>query len=320
MASTERSVWRSVRRRACPNSTSVRRTDTTHQPSSERNRSIAGKVIVVTGASSGIGRETALLLGKQRARLVLVARRKDHLEQIRREVEPAGARVLNLPLDLTDRDAVHEMISRTNEEFGRIDVLINNAGFGFFGTVEKTPHIVVREIFALNFEAPLFASQLVIPTMRAQGNGQIINVGSVAGKRGLPLSGIYCATKFALDGLTQALRLEVKEAGIDVTLVNPAATRTEFSEHLRHGDVVGEFKSLGRIQSTQTVAAAIVRAIRNPAPEVYPYGFSRGLVWINATVPSLTYRLVKRALRDRIRAATANTCRTSPLLVAVLRA
>ena len=268
---------------------------------------IAGKVVIVTGASSGIGRETALLLGKQQARLVLVARRKQHLEQIQKQVEPAGAKVLSLALDLTDREAVREMVNRTKEEFDRIDVLINNAGFGFFGTVEKTPQVVVREIFALNFEAPLFASQLVIPMMRAQKSGQIINVGSVAGKRGLPLSGIYCATKFALDGLTQALRLEVEDAGIDVTLVNPAATRTEFSEHLRHGDVVGEFRSLGRVQSAQTVAAAIVRAIRNPTAEVYPYGFSRGLVWINAAVPSLTDRLVKRALKDRIRAAKATT-------------
>src|SRR4029077_20351281 len=101
--------------------------------------------------------------------------------------------------------------------YGRIDVLINNAGFGFFGTVESTPPSVVREIFALNFDAPLYASQLVISIMRAQGNGHILNIASVAGKRGLPLSAVYSATKFALDGLTQGLRLEVKAAGIDVS-------------------------------------------------------------------------------------------------------
>src|SRR5215471_9837276 len=211
-------------------------------------RPIRDKVILITGASSGIGKETALLLGREGARLILVARRAPLLKQISHDIEKSGGKTHCLVLDLTQPENVERMIAETRERFGRIDVLINNAAFGFFGSIEKTPASVVREIFALNFEAALHAIQLVIPIMRQQGSGHIINVSSVAGKRGIPLSAIYCATKFALDGLTQSLRLELKDSGIDVSLINPATTATEFAEHVRHVGVAGRFKPIGYIQ------------------------------------------------------------------------
>src|SRR5262245_56242507 len=139
-------------------------------------RIIANKVIIVTGASSGIGRAVALALAPEHARLVLVARRQPLLESLAEEVRSKGGVAMVSPLDLRDRSQVEKMISSTREQFGRIDVLINNAGFGYLGTVEETPPAVVREIFDLNFEAPLLASQLVIPIMKAQGGGHIINV------------------------------------------------------------------------------------------------------------------------------------------------
>src|SRR6185436_11775522 len=137
-------------------------------------------------------------LGRERASLVLVARREALLKSLAEDVRRQGGNALVITLDLRERAGVEKMISSTREQLGRIDVLINNAGFGYLGTVEETPPSVVREIFDLNFEAPLRASQLVIPIMKAQGGGHIINVSSVVGRRGLPLNGIYCATKFAL--------------------------------------------------------------------------------------------------------------------------
>jgi short-subunit dehydrogenase len=265
-------------------------------------REIANQVIVITGASSGIGRETALALGRERSRLVLVARRKELLDVLRSEVEATGAKALSMALDLTQIEDVRRMVRETVETFGRIDVLINNAGFGFYGTVEKTPPPVVDEIFALNFKAPLYASQLAIPVMRAQGNGHIINISSVAGKRGLPLSGVYSATKFALDGLTQSMRLELKDTGIHVSIINPAATRTPFFAHSRRGDVGGEFKPIGHVQPAEAVAAAIVACIRRPAVEIYPYRSSRAVVWFNAIAPSLVDRLMTPYFRERLRA------------------
>ena len=129
-------------------------------------RTIKDKVVIITGASSGIGRATAVALGREGAKLVLVARRENRLKELEQEI---GGDILSLILDLGDKRQVEQMIRAAHDRCGRIDVLINNAGFGFLGSVESTPHAVVREIFDLNFEAPLLASQLAIPIMREIG-------------------------------------------------------------------------------------------------------------------------------------------------------
>ena len=265
-------------------------------------RTIEGKVIIVTGASSGIGRALALALGRERARLVLVARRQGRLNELQAEI---GGETLSLPLDLRDRAKVEQMIRSTKDRFGRIDVLVNNAGFGFLGSVESTPQSVVREIFDLNFEAPLLACQLVIPIMRAQGSGHIINVSSVVGRRAMPFGGIYCATKFALNGISESLRVELKDSNIQVSTISPASTETEFGDHVRHGDVTTRFKSMGNVQSAEQVAIAIVRCIKDPKAEVYPNGLSRVLTWANALAPSLVDRVMARIFKDRIQAFSA---------------
>jgi short-subunit dehydrogenase len=266
------------------------------------SRTIAGKVIIVTGASSGIGRAAALMLGRENARLALVARREDRLRQLAGEI---GSDPLVLPLDLRGRSGVEEMIRTTQVRFGRIDILINNAGFGFLGSVERTPPAVVREIFDLNFEAPLLASQLVIPIMRAQGAGHIINVSSIVGKRGLPGNGIYCATKFALNGISESLRVELRKSNIDVSIISPASTTTEFGEHVRHGDGTPGFKYTGPVQSAEEVAATIVRCIRNPKIEVFPSRFTRLLAWANALAPSLVDKVIARVFSERIEALSS---------------
>jgi len=260
------------------------------------------KVIIITGASSGIGRATAVALAAEKTKLVLVARREERLASLGVEVERAGGSAFVLPLDLRETDRVKQMIHSTLDRFGRIDVLINNAAFGFYGSVESTPPDVVHEIFNLNFEAPLIAIQLVIPIMRTQGSGHIINISSVAGRRGLPLSGIYSATKFALHGLSESLRVELQGSGIEVSVINPAATETEFGDHVRFGDVTQKFRSTGHVQPAAEVAAAIVRCIKQPRLEVYPYGRSRLLVWANAVAPSLVDKIMTRVFRDRLRA------------------
>jgi short-subunit dehydrogenase len=264
-------------------------------------RTIANKVIIITGASSGIGRAVALALAPERARLVLVARRQPLLESLAEEVRMKGGSALVMTLDLRDKSHVEIMIASAREQYGRIDVLINNAGFGYLGTVEETPPSVVREIFALNFEAPLLASQLVIPIMKAQGGGHIINVSSVVGRRGLPLNGIYCATKFALQGISESLRLEVKDAGIDVTIVSPAATESEFGDNVRRGRVKAKFKPSGLVQSAEEVARSIVECIRRPKLEVYPSRTGRLLAWASALSPAVVDRILANYYKDRFR-------------------
>jgi short-subunit dehydrogenase len=262
---------------------------------------IRDKVVIVTGASSGIGRATSLALARRGARLALVARRQAHLIQLQQDIQKFGASAEILVLDLQLASNVKAMIEFVYESFGRIDVLINNAGFGYFGTVEETTPAIAREIFELNFEAPVLASQLVIPIMRAQKSGHIINVSSIAGKRGLPLSGIYCATKFALNGITEAMRIEVHSAGIHVSLINAAATDTEFRDHVRHMNAVRQFKPIGRVQAAEEVAAAILRCVERPKAEVYPLLESRFVVWVNAIAPVLLDRLMLRYLKERLR-------------------
>jgi short-subunit dehydrogenase len=230
------------------------------------------------------------------------------LNTLAEEVKRGGGTALVLPMDLREKDHVKKMIHSSRDHFGRIDVLINNAAFGFYGSVESTSADVVREIFDLNFESPLFACQIVIPIMRAQGGGHIINVSSVAGKRGLPLSGIYSATKFALNGISESLRVELQGSAIEISIINPAATETEFADSVRHGDVTGKFKAMGHIQSAEEVAAAIVRCIKKPKAEVYPYGVSRLLVWANAVAPSFVDKVITHFFRERMRArANAST-------------
>ena len=265
-------------------------------------KTLSEKVIVITGASSGIGRATAVRLAGERAKLVLVARREDRLASLAEEVRRAGGLALVLPLDLRERDNVKKMIHAAQQQFGRIDVLINNAAFGFYGSVENTPPDIVREILDVNFEAPLFAIQLALPIMRAQGSGHIINISSLAGKRGLPLSGIYSATKFALQGITESLRVEVAGSGIDVSIINPGATETEFGDNIRLGDVTRKFKAMGRIQPAEEVAEAIVRCIKTPKAEVYPYRFGRFFAWASAVAPGLVDKIMMRFFRDRISA------------------
>ena len=272
------------------------------------SRNISGKVIIITGASSGIGRATALALARDRANLALVARREKLLASLAEEVNARGGKSLVMPLDLRQKDHVKTMVDSTHKQFGRIDVLINNAGFGFYGSVENTPPDVVREIFALNFEAALLACQLVIPIMKANGSGHIINISSVAGRRGLPLNGVYSATKFALNGISEALRIELQGSGINVSIINPAATETEFGNSVRYGDVKEKFKAMGRVQSSDEVAAVIVRCIKDPKLEVYPYWLGKFLAWASAIAPSLVDKIIMRLYRDRMRArASAST-------------
>ena len=138
--------------------------------------------------------------------------------------------------------------------------------------------------------------------MKSHGGGHIINVSSVAGRRGLPLSGIYCATKFALHAISESLRVELNGSGIDVSIINPAATESEFGEHVRRNRVYKKFQPIGYVQPAEAVAEAIVDCIRKPKLEVYPYGRNRLVAWANAIAPSLVDKVIRRYFRERMRA------------------
>jgi len=178
------------------------------------------KVAVITGASAGIGRATALLFRRQGARVVLNARRQDRLEGLAKETE--GTAVAG---DITDAAVRARILEACG---GRIDILVNNAGYGEPGPVETVPEDDYRRQFEVNFFAPAAMIQAVLPMMRKQRSGHIVNISSVAGRFGYPLFGWYCATKHALEGLTDALRVEVQPWGVHAVLVEPGPVKTEF--------------------------------------------------------------------------------------------
>jgi short-subunit dehydrogenase len=191
---------------------------------------IAGQVIIITGASLGIGAATAKLLATQGAKLVLAARSVDKLEQLAAELK---AESLVVPMDMTQGADLEDLVAKTLEHYGRIDGLVNNAGYGQYGPLELLTEEAIRRQFEVNVIGLLLLTQRVIPTMRAQGKGRIVNISSLSGLIALPFSGLYHASKFALEGLSDSLRVELAPFGIQVSLVEPGPVKTEFFEVAR---------------------------------------------------------------------------------------
>jgi short-subunit dehydrogenase len=194
-------------------------------------QALRGKVAVVTGASSGIGEATARELAARGASVVLASRAVDRLEALQREISTSGGAVLAVETDVSDRSSVEAMVWRAVGEFGSLDVLVNNAGLGLSGTISDVRAEDVWHVFEVNTVGPLNCIQAALPHM-GEG-GRIVNVSSVVGKRAIPKVGAYCATKSALNALSDALRVEVASRKITVTSVYPGTTRTSFRENSR---------------------------------------------------------------------------------------
>jgi NAD(P)-dependent dehydrogenase (short-subunit alcohol dehydrogenase family) len=194
--------------------------------------SLTDQVVIITGASSGIGEATARRLARGGARLVISARRADRLEALARQLDSSGAHVLAVAGDVTIEVDRRRLVTAARERFGRIDALVNNAGYGTRGPVERVPVELIRRNFETNLFSLIALTQLVIPVMREQPpgpvRGRIVNLGSVAGRIARPLSSVYDSTKHALEAITDGLRGELKPFGLDVVLIRPGFIRTEF--------------------------------------------------------------------------------------------
>lgn len=184
------------------------------------------KIVLVTGASRGLGLVMARQLAKERAKLAICARDIDELEKARLELADSGTEVMAIPCDVTLREQVNTLISEVRNRFGRIDVLINNAGIIQVGPMETMTIQEYEEAMKTHFWAPLYTMLAVIPHMKERGEGRIVNISSVGGKISLPHQIPYSASKFALVGLSEGMRSELKKDGIVVTTVCPGLTRT----------------------------------------------------------------------------------------------
>jgi short-subunit dehydrogenase len=227
------------------------------------------KTVIVTGASSGIGRETAIAFARADANLVLASRNEAALNELAAEVLPLVRRVLVIPMDVTQRAAVDVMAQRVAEEMGSIDILVNNAGLGLNALLAEGSMTNVRRLFEVNVFGALHCVQAVVPYMKRQGSGQIINVSSVAGKIATPRNGAYAATKFALTAISDALRLELADHGITVTTVYPGITDTPFMDNVLKEVDMPQVPGIVRGVSARRVANAIVRAARWEKRDVY---------------------------------------------------
>jgi len=258
------------------------------------------RVVAITGASSGIGRATALRLARDGAAIALCARRQDRLDDVGREIVAAGGTALPIVADVTSDQAMQDFVARIVDRFGRLDVMMCNAGYGVYGESEGIAPEQMRELMNVNYFGTFFAARAALPVFKRQNSGHLIVVSSIVGQRGIPFMGAYSATKFAQVGLAECIRAELLDTPIHVSVVFPISTETEFFQVMTRQSGFAT-RASGPRQTPADVAEAIARALDRPRPEIYPYGFAKGLAVLNAVAPGFCDRLVRRWGRKPIR-------------------
>ena len=227
---------------------------------------IKGKVVVITGASSGMGEAAAKHLSSLGATVILGARRADRIEKLANEIRDKGGKALAIAMDVTQRDQVKRMVDATVEQFGRVDVILNNAGIMPLSPMERLNVDEWDKMIDVNIKGVLNGIAAVLPYMKEQKSGQIINTSSVAGHKVFNGSAVYSATKFAVRALTEGLRMEVKPYNIRTTIICPGAVKTELLEHITEADIQQANKEyVGAVGiSPDTFALVVAFAISQP--------------------------------------------------------
>jgi len=256
-------------------------------------REIRGSRAIVTGASSGIGREIAQALAAEEADVVLVARRRERLEELAAEIEAGGARAKVVAGDLSDAAIRSAAVEAAVGSFGGLDVLVNNAGIGAMGLFEHADPERLRPIMEVNFFAAVELIRAALPALKRGTRPIIVNVASILGRRGMPHSSEYCASKFALCGFSESLRAEVHKHGIDVLLVNPGTTETEFFDRVIERTGEPSWPPHAATPPAE-VARQTLRAMRRGKREIVTYRAGRWLLRLNALAPRLVDRLMTR--------------------------
>ncbi|RPJ60645.1 MAG: SDR family oxidoreductase [Acidobacteria bacterium] len=231
---------------------------------------LSNLVVVLTGASSGIGKATALRFAENGAHLVLAGRREESLRQLADECRELGVRAIAVKTDVTDENQVIDLGRRALSEFGRIDVWVNNAGVMLYGRVEEVPASAMRRVFETNVFGHMYGARAVLPQFRRQGRGILINVASMVGKAGIAYMSAYVASKHALVGFADCLRQEVMldKADVHVCTVMPASIDTPLFQHA--ANYTGqEAQPISPIYDAENVADAIIGCVQKPQREVY---------------------------------------------------
>jgi len=225
-----------------------------------------GKVAVITGASSGIGEATAEALPAEGASVVVAARREDRLSDLVERINGNGGKALPVECDVTDEEQAHSLIQKAKDEYGQVDILVNNAGVMQLSKVEKGLSDEWRRMFDVNVLGLLYATDAAVQVMKEQGSGHLVNVSSVAGRRSRATTGVYSGTKFAVNAISEALRQELLEDSIRVTIVEPGAVETELATHITDEEAQEALSGLLKLDILQPedIANAIAYAVTQP--------------------------------------------------------
>jgi short-subunit dehydrogenase len=260
---------------------------------------LAEQVIVLTGATSGIGLATARLAARRGARLVLAARSEEALEKLADELSAQGTQVAVVPADVSRAEDVHAIAEAATERFGGFDTWINNAGIGLYGRIEDLPEEDMRRLFDINFFGVVHGSREAVKLLKLRG-GALINIGSEVSDRAVPLQGIYSASKHAVKGFTDALRveLEYEDAPISVTLVKPGAIDTPFPHHAKNY-LSREPQHAPPVYAPEAVARAILRCAETPVRDILVGGGAKLVSAMSQRAPRLVDHFMERSFIDK---------------------
>lgn len=229
--------------------------------------SLKQKVAIVTGASSGIGEATAIALAAAGAKVAIAARRSERLQTLTQRIQQNGGEALPITADVANEAQVQDMVSATKDKWGRVDILVNNAGVMLLGPVYQANTEDWRRMFDVNVLGLMYATHAILPLMKAQGEGHIVNISSVAGRVANAGTGVYNATKWAVGAFSESLRKEVHKDKIRVTIIEPGLVATELPQHITNSEAKERAKAFYesvRSLDSEDIAAAIVYAVTQP--------------------------------------------------------
>ena len=256
------------------------------------------KVVLITGASSGIGKQTAIEFAKLGSSIILVARRKNKLEQVENELKQFNVNTLVCVCDVSKKDQVDELSKIVLQKFDSVDILVNNAGFAIYGLVSDLSINEIESQMETNYFGMIYCVKNFLPLMLKKKSGHIVNVASVGASFSVPGVSSYCATKFAMLGFSEGLKHELYGTGVGLTVVSPIMVRTPLFEHPSFTNF-SKF-STGVSLSSETVAKTIIKASNSSRLEIVVPSVARVAIWFKQTFPFLINPIIGRIFRKQL--------------------